>query len=266
MWTRTGIATLFCGLLSTAVGAADNLEAQVSQSDIDIIIELGFGGKWQPEYEGSDDYELSPWPTIGIGYVALPGLFTIGTVEPDRAGLSFGPAFNYISERNLDDDPDLFGLDEVDSTFEAGIGARYQWTHAEVWGEVRYAFGGAEGFVGEFGANAVVRPVPELELKLGPFASAASGDYMQSYFGVSPEEAANTGFRVAPYDADGGFKTAGLKGSARYEFRPTWFLNGEASYSKLIGDAGDSPIVEAGDEDQFTLGLGISKKFSLDVF
>ena len=61
-------------------------------------------------------------------------------------------------------------------------------------------------------------------------------------------------------------KSVGVAGDARFEFRPDWFLNVEASYSRLTGDAGDSPIVEAGSKDQFTFGLGLSRRLSLDLF
>jgi outer membrane protein len=234
--------------------------------ETDVIIELGLGGVVQPEYEGSEDYEVSPWPVIGFGYLAIPGLFTIGNPEAQVGGFAVGPSFNYTSDRDFNDDSDLFGLDEVDAAFEVGLRASYEWTNAEVWGEARYAFGGADGVVAEFGVNAVARPSPELELRLGPFATAASAEYMNSYFGVSAQESANTGFRVDAFDTDGGFKSVGIRGLARYEFQPTWFLNVKASYSKLVGGAADSPIVKFGNEDQFTFALGISKRFSLDLF
>ena len=53
-------------------------------------------------------------------------------------------------------------------------------------GEARYAFGGAEGLVGEIGLNAIARPTETLELSAGPFASLASDDYTDAYFGVTP--------------------------------------------------------------------------------
>ncbi|MEQ1956073.1 MipA/OmpV family protein [Mesorhizobium sp. CN2-181] len=265
MTLRLPIAA-FATLLATQVWSADYADDSGAQNDIDLIIELGFGGRVQPEYEGSSDYEVSAFPIIGVGYLSIPGLFTIGSLTPERGGLSFGPSFNYTSDRDFDGDSDLSGLDDVDATFEAGLRASYEWANAEVWGEARYAFGGAEGVVGEFGVNAVARPTNELELKIGPFATAASSDYMDGYFGVSTVESANTGFRVAAFEPDGGFKSFGLRGTAKYEFRPTWFLNAEASYSKLVGDAADSPIVKFGDENQFMFGLGISKKLTLDLF
>ncbi|WP_274628133.1 MipA/OmpV family protein [Arvimicrobium flavum] len=254
-------------LLATRAWSADDLRVdQAPPTDVDVVIELGLGGIIRPEYEGSEDYEVFPWPLIGFGYLVIPGLFAIGSPEAQAGGFAVGPSFNYSSDRDFNDDPDLVGLDDVDAAFEAGLRASYEWTNAEIWGEARYAFGGAEGVVGEFGVNAVARPTPELELKLGPFATAASADYLGTYFGVSAQESANTGFRVDAFDPDGGFKSVGIKGVARYEFRPTWFLNAEATYSRLVGDAADSPIVKAGTEDQFSFGLGISKRFSFDLF
>lgn len=240
--------------------------AAPEQSNIDLVIELGAGGRLVPEYEGSDEYRVSPFPIIGFGYLNIPGLLELGSLTTEEGGLSVSPTFDYIGERKADDFDDLDGLDDVDATFEAGVRVGYAWTNAEVWGEVGYAFGGADGLVGGFGASAIVRPAAELELKAGPFATFASQDYMDAFFGVSGREAARTGFRLDGFDADGGFKSVGVAASARYEFRPDWFLNADASYSRLVGDAGDSPIVDAGSEDQFTFGLGLSRRFSLDLF
>jgi outer membrane protein len=257
------IATAILTLTASAAWSADQI-APIDQSDIDLVFEIGAGGRYQPTYEGSDEYEVSAFPIIGVGYLNIPGLFEIGSVSPQGGGLSFGPSFNYISERDFDDDPDLFGLNEVDGTFEAGIKAKYEWDFAEVWGEARYAFGGADGVVGGFGANAVLKPTDTLTVKAGPFATLASEGYMNDYFGVSALESAATG--VAAYDAGGGFKSVGVEASVRYEFSENWFLNGEASYSKIVGDAADSPIVQFGNEDQFTVGLGISRRFAVDLF
>ena len=122
---------------------------QAPQIYVDLIIELGIGGTIQPEYEGSEDYEVTPWPVIGFGYLVIPGLITIGNPEAQVGGFPLGPSFNYTSDRDFNDDPDLFGLGDVDATFEAGLRASYEWTNVEVWGEARYAFGGADGIVGE---------------------------------------------------------------------------------------------------------------------
>jgi MipA family protein len=38
------------------------------------------------------------------------------------------------------------------------------------------------------------------------------------------------------------------------------------AYEKLIGDAADSPITKAGDDDQLTVKLGLSYRFGLKLF
>lgn len=261
---------LMAASTSFAADAGPNDQDVVTQptpeSDVDLVIELGIGGSVGTKYEGSDEILFLPSPIIDFGYLRIPGLFDIGSLEPEDGGLSFSPAFEFSGERKASDFDDLEGLEDVDATYQAGLGIGYEWRNAEVFGEARYAFGGAEGFVGEFGAKAILRPVETLELRAGPFATLASADYIDTYFGVTPEEAADTGFRLDPHDTDGGFKSVGVSGSARYEFRPDWFLNAEASYSRLVGDAGDSPIVDVGSQNQFTFELGISKRFRLDLF
>ena len=271
--SRTLLAASLFALVAAAPALAADMttydapaEAPIVESGTDLIIELGVGGRIAPEYEGASDYEVSPFPIINLGYLNIPGVLELGSTSPQGGGLSIGPSFDYIGEREARDYDELDGLDDVDATYAAGIKLGYEWQYAEVYGAVRYAFGGAEGFQGEVGANLIARPTPELELKAGPVVSFASEDYMDTYFGVSGSESLNTGGRLGAYDPDGGFKSAGVAASARYEFRTDWFLNADASWTSMIGDAKDSPIVEAGDTDQYTFGLGISKRFTLDVF
>ncbi|ORE98199.1 MipA/OmpV family protein [Aurantimonas sp. 22II-16-19i] len=238
--------------------------AAIDYGGADFVFELGIEGIVDPEYLGSDDYRVLPGVIFSVEYLSLPGLGSFG--GPDGLGFSIGPSFNIVGDRNVDDHPDLTGLDDVDTTYEVGLKASYEWEHAEIYGAARYAFGGADGFVGDAGANLIARPTDELILKLGPTVSFASADYMETYFSVSPGEALASGGRFSSYDAGGGFKSVGVAASARYEFTPDWFLNADASWDKLVGDAKDSPIVETGDDDQYSFTLGISKRFSLDLF
>ncbi|WP_152047704.1 MipA/OmpV family protein [Aureimonas psammosilenae] len=267
----TKAALGFCLLSLFLAGharAADVYEeaASARPTTTDLVIELGVGGRMMPEYAGAKDYQFSPYPIVSVDYLSLPGLFTFGSIDPQRGGFSIGPSFEFIDKRNAADYDELQGLRDVDATYEAGVKLGYEWDFAEVYGEFRYAFGGADGFVGDVGANLVARPSQEWQLKAGPTLSFASGKYMNALFGVSDSESIATGGRLDAYDADGGFKSAGVAASARYEFRPTWFLNADASWNRFIGDAEDSPIVKTGDENQYTVGLGISKRFSLDLF
>ncbi len=44
------------------------------------------------------------------------------------------------------------------------------------------------------------------------------------------------------------------------------FLLFNARYDRLVGDAGDSPIVKSGSANQFTFGAGVSYRLAFDVF
>ncbi|KAA0971291.1 MipA/OmpV family protein [Aureimonas fodinaquatilis] len=237
--------------------------------ETDILLELGVGPLIRPSFEGSSQYEIVPSPIIRLHYLNIPGLIEIG--QGLDTGLSIGPSFGYTGERKATDVPGLYGLEDLDATYELGLRLGYGWSFApeygaEVYGEARYAFGEATGLVGGLGANGIFRPTQSLTLKFGPTATFASNGYIDTYFSVSPQESIASGGALDIYDPSGGFKTVGLSAEARLEFQPSWFLNGQAGYDRLIGSAADSPIMQAGSRDQLYFGIGISKVFSLDLF
>lgn len=247
-------------------GTAPNQFVAPDTSRPDVIVELGLMGGAKPEYEGSSDYGLLLKPIIRVERLNIPGLIDIGG-QPSNGGFSLAPSFSFQGERKSGDHDDLAGLDDVDATIALGAKAGYEFVitpdvNAEIYGKVRYAFGGAEGFVGEAGVDITTRLTPQLEVIAGPVVSFASDDYMDTYFGVTAAESAATGGRLAAYDPEGGIKSAGVNIAARYEFVPDTFLNAEASYERFLGDAETSPIVAAGDENQFTFGIGLSRRFT----
>lgn len=230
----------------------------------DLVFEIGLGALVSPDYAGASSYGVSPRPYFSVEYLSIPGIGSFG--GPDGLGLSIGPSFGYTGKRSDEDFPILSGLDDVDATYQAGLRVGYEWKHAEVYGAARYAFGGAEGFLGDIGANYILRPTSVLTITAGPVVTMASSGYTDDYFSVSVAESLASGGRFDAYDADGGFENVGVQASVRYEFQRDWYLNAEASYNRIVGDAADSPVVDAGSRDQFTVGLGISRRLSLDLF
>ncbi|KQQ80666.1 MipA/OmpV family protein [Aureimonas sp. Leaf324] len=272
---------LLAGLLAaTVLSAAPALAADyetVDTSEVaiannaDLIIELGAGISTQPAYEGADDYDISGYPIVSLQYLNIPGLFAIGSPEEKQGGLRIGPSFRFIDKRSADDYPELNGTLALDRSYQLGLRAGYEFPvydtlNIEVYGEARYAFNEGEGFVGGAGIDFISRPTEQWEFKLGPRTTFADSNYNSTYFSVRPLESIASGGRLAAYDAGGGFKSVGAAASARYEFRPDWFLNANAAYERMVGDAADSPIVKVGSEDQFFAGFGISKRFSIDLF
>ena len=269
---RLCLTTLALGVFLTGAARADDMPDPKSPlatgaappiRTYDVILEVGAGGAMRPAYEGAKGYEFNPTGFFTLHYLRLPG---IGDVKKERAdeGLSIGPSFRYVYKRDSGRHPELRGLDDVDAAFELGGRVAYQWGLFRPWLAVRYGIGGHSGIVAETGLDLRFRPTAITEFSIGPRASFATSEYMRTYFGVTPVEAARSGFGV--YTPAAGMKGAGVEVSGRYEFTDRWALVGSAHYERLIGDAAASPIVRVGNENQITARLGLSYKFGLKLF
>ena len=83
---------------------------------------------------------------------------------------------------------------------------------------------------------------------------------MDSYFSIDASDAARSGLRQ--YNADAGIKDVAFGGTLTYGFSERWSISGLATYTRLVGDAADSPVVKnAGDENQFFGGTLINYRF-----
>lgn len=90
---------------------------------------------------------------------------------------------------------------------------------------------------------------------LGPRLTYVSEDSMQSYYGVSADQSARSGYDR--FDAGAGFRDIGLVSSWTWLFRPSWALTGFTEYSRLLSDAADSPLVDdVGDPNHLVVGAG----------
>ncbi len=247
-------------LLVTASGLTAGAAFAQDAGGPGVSFELGLGGVVAPRYEGSDKYLLSPYPIIRLERFELENGFSIG--GGDGQGLSFRPSFRFISERDASDDPALAGLSTVEQSIELGGGVKYGAGPISAFVDLRYGVTGHNGLVGEVGLDYGFEPIDKLTLSLGPRLSFASSDYMNTYFGVSAADSVTSGY--APYTAGGGFKSAGLEATARYQFTDVWAAEAGAGWNRLVGDAADSPLIAAGSEDQFTVKFGLMRKFRID--
>jgi outer membrane protein len=224
-----------------------------------VGFELGAGGLLAPKYEGSKDYQASAFPVVRFGYLALENGFTLG--GGDGQGLSVRPSFRYIGARNAAGSPELAGLSDTRAAFELGGGLRYASGPYAVFGDVRYGATGHNGFVGEFGADYVLRPEESTTISVGPRVTLASDKYMDTYFSVSALEAAASGF--GRFDAGAGLKSVGIEAAVRHDFDQNWAFEAGVGYDRLSGDAAKSPVVGAGSKNQFSGTIGIVRKFQI---
>ncbi len=83
---------------------------------------------------------------------------------------------------------------------------------------------------------------------------------MKEYFTINSSDAARSGLNR--FDADDGFKDIGLNIGLTYRITDSWSATGLANYTRLLGDAEDSPVTDdEGSANQFFAGLRIDYSF-----
>lgn len=268
-----------CAHLAAAAGAfliasaVDVASAQTPQRDDrgGITGSISGGVGVAPDFEGSSDYDLVPFifgdiNALGVR-LEIQGLGARLNFRPDRP-FQFGPVFSYRPGREDVSNDVVDRLEDIDDSFEAGGFVSYEFT--ELFGsadsfalsaEVLADLGsGHEGWTASFGAGYGTSLGDRWRAGVDAGVTWASDDYMQTYFGVDRANSVRSGLPV--FDAEAGIKDVGVGATLTYVLSERWSVSGRASYTRLLGDAADSPIVEQeGSPDQFFGGLGLTFRY-----
>ena len=86
-------------------------------------------------------------------------------------------------------------------------------------------------------------------------ATYASGDYMDTYFGVTGAQAASSAAGLPAFDASSGFKDVHIELGAKVGLTHSLTLMLGGRYGRLVGDAADSPVIETADQLSGSVGL-----------
>ncbi|MCM8557978.1 MipA/OmpV family protein [Sphingomicrobium sediminis] len=242
---------------------------------------IGAGIIYLPDYQGSDDYRIIPGGAFraDIGDIELQtkGLKLYAELMPDsdeQVSFTAGTIVGVRFGRDGVEDPVVDQLDNTGTAIEvggfagisiSGITNPYDNVTARIE-VVRDVNGAHDSFV--------VTPAIDLStplsratfVSLGFSLDIVGDNYADTYFGVTPAEAAEIP-ELAAYDPDGGgVKSWGatlvVGHSLEGDIRGGWSLFGLAGYSRLLGDFAASPLVaERGSADQFIAGGGIGYSF-----
>ena len=244
--------------------------AQSGSGRSDSSLRVGGAGIVTPTYEGSDSFTLRPVPLVeftwrdfvffdtrrGLG----ANLVTFG--DPASTGtLRVGPVASWRFGRDESESDALRGLGDIDGTLDVGVFARYTRGPVDVGLTGKRSVSDSDlGGTVELSARYRVEPVGRTRISFGPTATWADSDYMQTYFGVRADRAAAA--RLAAYKPSAGLKDVGFGVQAIHPFSGNWALSAFGGYTRMVGDAADSPIVkDRGTADQFSVGLGLSYRF-----
>ena len=206
---------------------------------------VGGGGLWSPDYEGSDDREFRALPYLSVKYedwlsFAVPEGLKVSVFN--EKGFRAGVLAGYRFEREAKDNLALAG-----------------WLRLSV--EARQGLSDDTGLLGTASARYETRVGPA-RISVGPQLAWGDDDYMQTYFGITPTQAAASTLSYAPYAAASGVKSYGVGLSIVSPISGPWGIAAIANVNRLTGDAEDSPIVaDQGSATQFNAGVFLSYRF-----
>ncbi|APR53319.1 MipA/OmpV family protein [Sphingomonas koreensis] len=234
----------------------------------DWQVMLGAGAIYSPDFEGSDEYEVQPFPFISveyrdIAYIRGPeiGVNLIRLKASDDFSIKAGPLARYRRDRKVKRNADLSGLGDVGTAVELGGALAFEYRQA--WVRLSLAkdvAGGHDGLVGEGEAGIRFNLSDTLVASASAKASWADKDYMGTYFGVNAAQAARSGLPV--YRAESGLKDVGAGLNLSYMLGRNWMVTAVGGYSRLMGDAADAPlVVRYGSPDQWHGGLFVAYRF-----
>ncbi len=290
VWTGSGGGPVgkFTGeasrVMATVVVLILALSPMASAQTGSVKWTLGAGVGVSPDYEGSEDYEPVPvlnarvaWQEgyfVQLGPSTLRALQLRANILPREGSalgpgnFQFGPLANYRPERDDVDNDRVDDLKKVDAAMELGAFVGYAFN---LQGDPRTSLGINFQFaadVTDSHGGWLYQPAVDFRSPLGDalsfsarvFSTYASDDYMRTYFGIDSRNAARSGLET--FDADAGFKDVGLNLGLTYDLIQNWQVGARASYTRLLGDAKDSPVTDdEGSANQFFAGLLINYRF-----
>lgn len=229
---------------------------------------IGLGVGVRPEYVGSKDRETRLQPNVSLFYgdtLFLTGMTAGANLLRQRtaqgAVVTAGPLLAIRRGRKEGDNAALAGLGEIDRGLDAGGFVRLRMGGWQARADVRKNVTNDDGGTTvNLSAGRGWRPAEKFHLRASIDASWASAAYMSTFYGIDAVQSANSGLRQHPTDA--GFKSVGASLMVDRAINREWAGFGSLRYTRLIGDAADSPIVaDLGDRNQVAATVGIKYRF-----
>lgn len=230
---------------------------------------LGLLASHAPEYQGAADRVTKLVPGFFLRYGRLTvtnagGFVTRRADDVERGlGIDLSPsdrfrlklALRFDAGRSESDSPALAGLGDVKMTVRARVNGVWKlderWKLGASWSVD--AFGRGGGNLGDLSLQYERRLSPTTTLSTGAALTIAGDRYLQTYFGISPEQAARTAYPL--YTPPFGLRDVELSSSLRHEFAEHWVALAGVSLSRLLGPAADSPLAQRSGSVRISGGL-----------
>lgn len=250
-------------LLHTTAGAAAAAKPELGGA-VTLSVQSG------PDYLGARDRGLSVRPGFFLRWgrlsVSSGGSWAARRQDTELSGLGYDLTHSETfdatlglrmdSGRSESDSPALAGMGNVKRTIRGRIGADWRfapgWQLSGSW--TVDAFGRGGGNLGELRLRHEWQLSPMLTLTSGAALSIAGDRYMQTYFGVTPEQSARSGYPV--YSPSLGLRDLQLYTALRYDLSEHWVVTGGPGITRLLGPAARSPLTQRKQTWNISAGVG----------
>ncbi len=267
--TSTRVSLHVAAVLAVAAVAARQGHADdfVIPLEIPQVNFVGLGVGAYPDYFGSEDSRVGVAP---IGRLSLGGARFVRLMVNDirvnvldHPNWQLGPVGLWRFGREDVDNPVVDRMHSIDDSLSVGLFGAYLWRDPREFRRTAsvgtWALGDASGVYNGWtaGLNAhATQPVAKMvTLAGGAAVTYGSSQYMDEYFGVTPQDSLASGLPV--YVPGSGVRDGRGWALALLHLSPQWHLGAGVMYSRLLGDAADSPIVsDEGSKDQWVYGAG----------
>ena len=231
---------------------------------------VGAGVEREVEYHGSSEHETEADLEVQADYQSGNGWEFSSNILHNQLRFTLSDRWtqalwvNYEEGRKESDSSKgkLAGLGDIDSSIELGAGLIYKATDRldlYLAGQTYASDDVKKGSVGFLGADYALIDSDRFSLNINADISFADSEHLQTEFGINETQAEASVYSA--YKISSGIKSYGVKIHSNYELTPRWNLHAGVDYEVLAGDSADSPLIQAGDDTEAEISLGVSYHF-----
>lgn len=261
--------------LATRGAAAQVAETPLEVAPAATVWEgaIGFTAGYRPEYSGASNRVGKLTPALFLRYGRLTitnasGFVTrraddvvrgLGLDLVNDSRLRVNLALRFDAGRSEGTSTALAGLGDIKPTVRArlNLGWRFDgpWRLGGSWSVDALGKGG--GNFGDIGAGWEHRASPTTVFTAGLSLSAAGDRYMQTYYGISAEQAARTGY--PEYTPSAGLRDVAATVGFRTDLGADWIFIAGGGATRLVGPAARSPLT--GNRNGWGINGGLARRF-----